>query len=79
MRSQVPTGVRQPIQGSDHARLITQRSQVQILSPLLQKPLSESLSVLRRKGPDHCWQQFGSKHRRRETRPRPVHRQFTPD
>jgi hypothetical protein len=34
MRSQVPTGVRQPIQGSDHARLITQKSQVQILSPL---------------------------------------------
>ena len=45
-------------------KLITQRSQVQILSPLLQMPLSESLSVLRRKGPDHSWQQFGSKRQR---------------
>jgi hypothetical protein len=34
MRSQVTAGVRQPIQGGDNARLITQRSQVQILSPL---------------------------------------------
>jgi hypothetical protein len=70
MRSHVTTGVRQPIQGGDNARLITQRSEVQILPPLLQKPLSESLSVLRRKGPDHSWQQFGSRHRRPETRPR---------
>ena len=68
MRSHVTTGVRQPIQGGDNARLITQRSEVQILPPLPQKPLSESLSVLRRKGPDHSWQQFGSKHRRPETR-----------
>jgi hypothetical protein len=50
MRSHVTTGVRQPIQGGDNARLITQRSQVQILSPLQRKPLSESLSVLRRMG-----------------------------
>jgi hypothetical protein len=28
MRSQLTTGVRQPIQGGDDARLITQRSQV---------------------------------------------------
>jgi hypothetical protein len=46
MRSQVTTGVCQPIQGRATMRgLITQRSQVQILSPLLQKPLSESLSM----------------------------------
>src|SRR5688500_10249346 len=35
-------------------------SEVQILPPLLQNPLSESLSVLRRKGSDRSWQQFGS-------------------
>jgi hypothetical protein len=52
------------------ACLITQRSEVQILPPLPRRPLSESLSVLRRKGPDHSWQQFGSKHRRPVTRPR---------
>jgi hypothetical protein len=53
-------GVRGEAVSKPKIKLITQRSQVQILSPLQRKPLSESLSVLRRKGPDRSWQQFGS-------------------
>jgi hypothetical protein len=65
------TRARSSTPGDSDPLLITQRSEVQILPPPLpRRTLSESLSVLRRKGPDHSWQQFGSKHRRPETRPR---------